>query len=86
MQRTACLKQLFGGNSAEKCGAGNRMSVYSNDTLTVYPVPSVQKTGLPGSWEYVGCLTDIDGARTLPYEIILTKNNTAKNWSTIDQY
>jgi hypothetical protein len=46
-----------GGNSAEICGAGNRMSVYSNQTLTVYPPAIPQTTGLPGSWVYQGCLT-----------------------------
>lgn len=49
---TAC-----GGNSAEICGGGDRMSIYSNQTtLDVTPVPVVQKTGLPGSWQYLGCL------------------------------
>ena len=49
---TAC-----GGNSAEICGGGDRMSIYSNQT-TVYvqPVPAVQNTSLPGNWEYQGCL------------------------------
>lgn len=49
---TAC-----GGNSAEMCGGGDRMSIWSNQT-TVYvqPVPAVQNTSLPGNWEYQGCL------------------------------
>jgi hypothetical protein len=49
---TAC-----GGDSAEMCGGGDRMSIYSNQT-TVYiqPVPAVQNTSLPGNWEYQGCL------------------------------
>ncbi|KAF2110143.1 hypothetical protein BDV96DRAFT_584443 [Lophiotrema nucula] len=69
------------GNSAEKCGAGNRLSVYSNSSLTVYPVPSVQKTNLPGDWQYAGCLRDdaANGVRALPYQIILNNNNTATN-------
>ncbi|KAF2021810.1 copper radical oxidase [Aaosphaeria arxii CBS 175.79] len=67
------------GDASEKCGAGNRMSVYSNDSLTVYPVPSVQKTNLTGSWSYVGCLSDDGQDHVLPYQIILTKNNTANN-------
>jgi hypothetical protein len=46
-----------GGNANEICGGGNRMSIYSNQTtLAVTPVPKVQKTGLPGSWNYTGCL------------------------------
>jgi uncharacterized protein (DUF2141 family) len=49
---TAC-----GGNSAEICGGGDRMSIYSNETtLNITPVPETQLTGLPGSWNYVGCL------------------------------
>lgn len=43
------------GNAAEKCGAGNRLSIYSNSTLTTYQPAAVQKTGLPGSWTYDGC-------------------------------
>ncbi len=49
---TAC-----GGNSAEICGGGNRMSIYSNQTtLVVTPIPHVQVADLPGSWNYSGCL------------------------------
>jgi hypothetical protein len=49
---TAC-----GGNSAEMCGGGNRMSIYSNQTtLYIQPVPAVQSSSLPGNWEYQGCL------------------------------
>nr|OQO23943.1 hypothetical protein B0A51_11072 [Rachicladosporium sp. CCFEE 5018] len=67
-----------GGNSAEKCGAGGRLSIYSNGTMNNYTQPSIQKTGLPGSWQYQGCLTDVDGKRSLSYEIVFagTNNNT----------
>ncbi|KAF2876886.1 hypothetical protein BDV95DRAFT_673780 [Massariosphaeria phaeospora] len=70
-----------GGNPNEKCGAGNRLSVYSNNNepLTVYPLPSIQKTNLSGSWQYAGCLRDDAEERALPYQIILTTNNTANN-------
>ena len=44
-----------GGNSAEKCGAGNRLSVYSNGPVKVYSPPAPQKDNLPGSWQYQGC-------------------------------
>ncbi len=44
------------GNASEKCGAGNRMSIYANGNLQVYQPPAPQKTGLPGSWAYQGCL------------------------------
>ena len=68
------------GNANEKCGAGDRLSVYSNNTvLTVYPVPAVQKNNLPGSWQYTGCLADDAQLRALPYQLILTDNNTADN-------
>ena len=46
-----------GGNSAEKCGAGSRMSIFAAGNLTVYAVPVAQKTGLPGKWEYKGCIS-----------------------------
>ena len=46
-----------GGNSAEKCGAGNRMSVYATGTLQMIPVAAPQTTALPGSWTYQGCYT-----------------------------
>lgn len=47
-----------GGNTNQICGGGDRMSIYSNQTtLKVNPVPTVQKTGLPGSWNYTGCIT-----------------------------
>jgi len=49
---TAC-----GGNSAEMCGGGDRMSIYSNETtLIITPIPKTQTTGRPGSWTYAGCL------------------------------
>jgi hypothetical protein len=44
------------GDSSEICGGPNLLSVYSNATITVLPVPSVQTTDLPGSWVYQGCL------------------------------
>jgi hypothetical protein len=46
-----------GGNANEKCGGPNRMNLYSNGTLQVYQPPVAQKTDLPGSWAYQGCLT-----------------------------
>ncbi|KAF2655101.1 copper radical oxidase [Lophiostoma macrostomum CBS 122681] len=70
------------GDSTEKCGAGNRLSVYSNDTLTVYPVPTPQKSGLNGSWVYQGCLADDQETRALPWQLILNNNNTANNCIT----
>jgi hypothetical protein len=67
------------GNSSEFCGAGNRLSVYSNATLQVYRPPTVQQTGLPGNWTYQGCLYDDAVTRTFPYQIEFQDNNTATN-------
>lgn len=44
------------GNPDEKCGGPDRMSVYSKGDLIVLPYPAPQTGGLPGSWEYQGCL------------------------------
>ena len=44
-----------GGNAKEECGAGNRLSIYSNGTLTTYQPAVAQTSGLPGSWSYLGC-------------------------------
>jgi hypothetical protein len=67
-----------GGNASETCGGPNRLTVWSNTTVTVLPVPGPQKSALPGSWQYVGCLTDdAQGSRTFPNQVILPNNNTA---------
>jgi hypothetical protein len=72
---TAC-----GGNSAEKCGGGDRMSIYSNQTtLKVTPVPKTQTTDLPGNWQYSSCIVDDAVARTFPYQLEFQNNNTATN-------
>ena len=68
------------GNSAEMCGAGNVLSIYANSTtLTPYVDATAQTTGLPGKWKYQGCLSDIDGARSLVYEIVAPTNNSNVN-------
>ena len=51
---TACS-----GDSSEICGGGNRLSIYSTGTPSVKPIPGPQKTGLPGSWAYKGCLQEV---------------------------
>jgi hypothetical protein len=73
-----------GGDATLDCGAGNRLSVYSNVTgpIVSNPVPSTQTTNLTGSWQYAGCYSDAQGERALPYQIILTNNNTANNCIT----
>jgi Glyoxal oxidase N-terminus/WSC domain len=67
------------GKQSEFCGAGGRMSIYSNDTLKVFQPPAVQKTNLPGNWQYQGCLNDLANPRSLKYQLILDTNNTAEN-------
>ena len=44
-----------GGNAKEICGAGNRLSTYSNSTIKTYAPAIAQTSGLPGSWTYDGC-------------------------------
>lgn len=68
-----------GGDATEKCGAGSRVSIWSNADLQVYQPPAAQNTSLPGNWEYAGCLLDSAVARTFPYELVMTDNNTAEN-------
>ncbi|KAF8263422.1 copper radical oxidase [Lactarius quietus] len=70
-----------GGNAAESCGGPNRLSVYtSTGNVTAQPVPTVQTTGLPGSWQYSQCFAEPPGARVFPlYQINLINNNSATN-------
>jgi hypothetical protein len=64
------------GNTAEKCGDGNRMSVYHTGTLVVYHTPVVKKTGIPGNWVYEGCLSDGGAQRSLPWFVQLGQDNS----------
>jgi WSC domain len=45
------------GDDTEKCGGPDRMSIYYKGDLSIYGVPKPQKSDLPGSWTYKGCLT-----------------------------
>ena len=66
------------GNSAEKCGAGDRLSVFSKGPVMVYQPPAVQKTNLPGSWTYQGCIQDnINDKRTFQWELMFPGTNNA---------
>lgn len=75
------------GDSTEKCGAGNRMTIYSKGTPQVYQAPGPQTTGLPTGWEYVGCLQDnIQSAENaqvnipvFPYKVWDTTTNTPES-------
>lgn len=55
------------GDSSQMCGAGNRLSVYSNADLIVYQPPAPKTEGLPANWEYVGCITDGVADRTFKW-------------------
>ncbi|KAL2210725.1 hypothetical protein CC79DRAFT_527896 [Sarocladium strictum] len=46
------------GDATQMCGAGNRLSIYSDGEVTVHPVPKVQDEDLPEDWEYKGCVFD----------------------------
>jgi hypothetical protein len=46
-----------GGSSTEICGGPDLMSIYAIGPLAVYQVPVPQTSGLPGSWQYGGCIT-----------------------------
>lgn len=46
-----------GGNSSENCGAGSRMSIFAMGNLNTYGVPAAQTSGLPGKWQYKGCIS-----------------------------
>lgn len=65
------------GSASELCGGPNRLSVYSNGPVTALPVPTTQTTGLPGKWQYRGCLREVVNGRMFPYQIIWPGNNTA---------
>ena len=59
-----------GGNAGQKCGAGNRMSVYSSQNplkIILKPAPT-QKVG---NWTYQGCATSIGGDwnKPLPWKL-----------------
>ncbi|KAI9459290.1 glyoxal oxidase N-terminus-domain-containing protein [Boletus coccyginus] len=66
-----------GESSTETCGGPNRLSVYtSTGNVTTFPAPTIQTTGLPGSWQYQGCLPEPGtGVRMFPYELDWTTNN-----------
>lgn len=44
------------GNTAEMCGGGNRISMYSHGTPSVLLPPATQTSDLPTNWTYSGCL------------------------------
>jgi len=44
------------GNTAEDCGAGNRLTLFSIGTPQAYAAPAPQVSGLPTGWTYSGCI------------------------------
>lgn len=65
------------GNSFEKCGAGNRMSVFTIGNLTSYAPPT--HTNSSGNWTYVGCWTDkVNGKPALLWQVPGSANNSAE--------
>ncbi|TFY75770.1 hypothetical protein EWM64_g8241 [Hericium alpestre] len=67
------------GNATEACGGPNRLSVYSSSSnVTVFPVPTPQKTDLPGQWVYQGCLAEPVPNRVFPNQLFNVNNNSAE--------
>ncbi|KAL5118335.1 hypothetical protein ACEQ8H_003684 [Pleosporales sp. CAS-2024a] len=63
-----------GGDSSQVCGAGNRLSIWSNQTtLQILQRPSVQNvTG----WTYQGCITEASNGRVFPWQLVNTTGNS----------
>jgi hypothetical protein len=65
-----------GGNANQKCGAGNRLSVWSSQTpVKVIPVPKpVQNVS---DWTYQGCITEgPNGAKVFPWKLANSTGNS----------
>ncbi|KFY88681.1 hypothetical protein V498_06696 [Pseudogymnoascus sp. VKM F-4517 (FW-2822)] len=63
------------GSRVEICGGGNLDSVYASRAIEVIGPAAPQKEGLPGLWEYKGCLMDQD-PKSLPEKIVYAGTNT----------
>ncbi|KFY89652.1 hypothetical protein V500_05562 [Pseudogymnoascus sp. VKM F-4518 (FW-2643)] len=63
------------GSTVEICGGGNLDSVYASRDIEVIGPAAPQKDGLPGLWQYKGCLMDQD-PKSLPEKIVYTGTNT----------
>jgi hypothetical protein len=64
------------GNANQKCGAGNRLSVWSSQTpVKVIPVPKpVQNVS---DWTYQGCITEgPNGAKVFPWKLANSTGNS----------
>jgi hypothetical protein len=66
------------GNPLERCGNGNRMSVYSTGNVTAYAPPTAVNAS--GNWTYVGCWSsNLNGKTALTWQLPESSNNTAEN-------
>lgn len=63
------------GDSAEVCGAGNRLSMYWSGQS---PPPAPEIVPSVGLWESLGCYIDNNGGRTLPNQVAVS-DNTIEN-------
>jgi glucan 1,3-beta-glucosidase len=74
------------GNSAETCGGGNRLDVYSygsggtpTTSTTTASAPTVTSASgsnpLPG-WTFLGCYSDNVSGRALPFSVTVSGGNT----------
>ena len=68
------------------CGGPNRLSVYNSAPITALPIPVIQKTNLPGGWQYAGCLRCVHSSAHSPRVCVLyasvrmeKKRNETKN-------
>lgn len=58
-------KMKCAGNATQKCGAGSRLSVWTNELYTPTRNPSTVKSDSGQSYQYVGCYTEGSGGRAL---------------------
>jgi hypothetical protein len=58
------------GDTTQKCGAGDRLSIVSNGTPKAYAPPAPQTEGLEGDWTYQGCVEDnLNDKRTFYWQL-----------------
>jgi len=67
---TSC-SMLCGGDKAETCGGGNRLSVFNSTVVTMPTPPSIKPIvaeaggATNGSWHYAACILDQGSPRAL---------------------
>ncbi|KAI0909694.1 WSC domain-containing protein [Ustulina deusta] len=66
------------GNGDVNCGGAGYLTIYSKGTPTTFQPPTVQTSGLNGTWTYQGCYNDnINNARSLPWQVLMPGTMTA---------